>query len=51
MVKLYTFSLPGACGERGLCYDLPDNRGYRCVCPVGLTGSRCETGGCALGWV
>ena len=40
-VHLY---ITGACGERGKCYDLPGNRGYRCACPVGRTGERCERG-------
>ena len=40
----FTFVVVGACGEKGTCHDLPGGRGYRCACPVGSTGDRCESG-------
>lgn len=35
---------PGACGEGGKCYDLPGGLGYRCACPLGKFGDRCQLG-------
>ena len=36
--------LLGACGQGGHCFDIPDGRGYKCACPVGKTGDRCQSG-------
>lgn len=33
----------GACG-RGRCYNLDGRSGFRCLCPLGKTGSGCLAG-------
>ena len=39
------FYFSGACGDKGRCYDLEGDMGYKCTCPVGRSGERCERGG------
>lgn len=34
----------GVCGRRGKCHNLEDGSGYKCSCPLGITGRQCSQG-------